>query len=162
VVCDLVIASTMVWALLKGKIHSKRLKFRVTRLVYIIIGSGVLIATVNISTLILAATKQNISYASGVIISKLYANSMMVVLNNRTSVAYSPEVTLEDSASVELTTIGFDDTPTTAGPPGLTDGTIQLAGSESDGSSLRAYSRKLFSARPPMNVPIVVADATIA
>jgi hypothetical protein len=89
-------------------------------------------AMVNICTLILAATKPDISAASGVILSKLYANSMMVVLNNRTSFVYSPEVTIEDSASVELTTIVFDHRPTTVGTPGLTDETVQLADNESD------------------------------
>jgi hypothetical protein len=80
---------------------SKPFKSRLIRLVYLIIGTGTLTgmltsffqslvtservqsAAINLLTVILFALRSPAIYGPPIILSKLYANSMMVFLNNR-------------------------------------------------------------------------------
>jgi len=82
-VIDTIIASIMIWSLTKTEIRSKRLKSRVTHLIHLIIGTGALTAIVNHSSVYLFAQGSPVAYGPSIVLSKVYANSMMVFLNDR-------------------------------------------------------------------------------
>ncbi|PFH45702.1 hypothetical protein AMATHDRAFT_51520 [Amanita thiersii Skay4041] len=105
--CDIAIAAAMAFSLWKENILSKKLRWRVSRLIRLVIETGaatgayepryqlkdlILItakATMNIVTLVLLATVKwtGTSYISPMIVlSKVYGNAMMVLLNNRMSI----------------------------------------------------------------------------
>ncbi|KAF8623844.1 hypothetical protein AX15_006166 [Amanita polypyramis BW_CC] len=84
---DLTIATIMVWSLSKDEIRSKQFKRKVTQLLYIIVGTGVLTAAVNVATVTVILTAPKIIYAPAIVLSKIYANSMMVLVNNRLSLS---------------------------------------------------------------------------
>ncbi|PFH45701.1 hypothetical protein AMATHDRAFT_8783 [Amanita thiersii Skay4041] len=88
-ICDVAIATTMVYSLLKEKILSKELKWRVSRIIRLVIETGTTTATVNIITLILLATIKwtgAVYVTPMIVLSKVYGNAMMVLLNNRMSI----------------------------------------------------------------------------
>ncbi|KAF8660116.1 hypothetical protein AX14_007458 [Amanita brunnescens Koide BX004] len=86
-VIDVVVAGAMIWSLRKNTILSKRLKSKVTRLVHLTIGTGALTAAINLLTVILFRLPMrgtlSAGYGLAIVLSKLYANSMMVFLNDR-------------------------------------------------------------------------------
>jgi len=80
---DTTIAGILTWSLMTAETISKPFKSRLIRLVYLIIGTGTLTAAINLLTVILFALRSPAIYGPPIILSKLYANSMMVFLNNR-------------------------------------------------------------------------------
>ncbi|PFH46704.1 hypothetical protein AMATHDRAFT_50847 [Amanita thiersii Skay4041] len=89
-ICDMVIATAMVYSLSREKILSSATRWKVSRLVRLIIETGT--ATVNIISLILLATAKQTgtSYlAPMIVLSKIYGNAMMVLLNNRLTIVGS-------------------------------------------------------------------------
>ncbi|KAF8677811.1 hypothetical protein AX14_004783 [Amanita brunnescens Koide BX004] len=82
-VIDVMVAGAMIWSLRKSTILSKRLKSKVTRLIHLVIGTGALTAVVNLLTVILLLKKATTALGPAIVLSKLYANSMMVFLNDR-------------------------------------------------------------------------------
>ncbi|KAF8672507.1 hypothetical protein AX14_005568 [Amanita brunnescens Koide BX004] len=80
-VIDVMVAGAMIWSLRKNTILSKQLKSKVTRLVYLTIGTGALTAAINLLTVTLFLHTSTLGPA--IVLSKLYANSMMVFLNDR-------------------------------------------------------------------------------
>ncbi|KAF8701704.1 hypothetical protein AX14_000333, partial [Amanita brunnescens Koide BX004] len=82
-VIDVVVAGAMIWSLRKNTILSKRLKSKVTRLVHLIIGTGALTAAINLLTVVVFFMTGTADPGPAIVLSKLYANSMMVFLNDR-------------------------------------------------------------------------------
>jgi len=102
-VIDVIIASAMVWSLKRNKIFSKQLKSKVTRLVHLVIGTGTLTAIINLITVIFAILMRNDDafYGPPIVLSKLYANSMMVFLNDRAPVRRG----LDDHVTSDVVTV---------------------------------------------------------
>ncbi|KAF8721591.1 hypothetical protein AX14_010272 [Amanita brunnescens Koide BX004] len=80
---DITITGIMIWSLTKNEVLSKQLKSKVTRLVHLVMGTGALTAAINLVTVILASLGSRAVYGPAIVLSKLYANSMMVFLNDR-------------------------------------------------------------------------------
>ncbi|KAF8690264.1 hypothetical protein AX14_003040 [Amanita brunnescens Koide BX004] len=98
---DATIAGIMVWNLTKEKIYSRQLRQRITRLLHIIVGSGILTVGVNVITLVGASiTSSSITFCSGIVLSKIYANSMMVLVNSRI-----PSLSQNGTPSCEVATL---------------------------------------------------------
>jgi len=89
---DLVIAVVMVRALANNGSFSQQTVWKTTRLIRIIVETGVATAFVNFLTLLFVAIMGQIGdvySAPMIIISQVYANSILVLLNNRMSIAGS-------------------------------------------------------------------------
>ncbi|KAF8350387.1 hypothetical protein F5887DRAFT_299021 [Amanita rubescens] len=84
-VVDMIVAGTMVWFLKREKIYSKLLRWRITRLVYIVIGTGILTVAVNAFTALSYLISPYVPCGPIIVLSKLYSNSMMVLVNDRIS-----------------------------------------------------------------------------
>ncbi|KAF8717509.1 hypothetical protein AX14_012171 [Amanita brunnescens Koide BX004] len=82
-VADLTIAVTMVRTLTKDKILSRQLRQRIARLVHVIVGCGILTVAVNIAVMITSLYSLDCTLSCGIVLSKLYANGMMVLINGR-------------------------------------------------------------------------------
>ncbi|KAF8348503.1 hypothetical protein F5887DRAFT_950363 [Amanita rubescens] len=105
-VADLTIAIIMVRALKRDKIYSRRLRRRVTRLVQLFVGSGVLTVAVNIVTLAGSLYSTFITLSCGIVLSKIYANSMMVLVNSR--ISSEDESSHGQVATLEIGTLRFE------------------------------------------------------
>ncbi|KIL71241.1 hypothetical protein M378DRAFT_6057 [Amanita muscaria Koide BX008] len=97
VVNDLIIAFVMVRSLSKEKLLSNYTRSKVIRLVRLIIATGSLTVAVNILALVSLAIDASIfgwiGTAAVIFMPKVYANSILVMLNNRMTVRNSREVT---------------------------------------------------------------------
>ncbi|KAF8350400.1 hypothetical protein F5887DRAFT_1208489 [Amanita rubescens] len=120
-VIDVMIAIAMVWSLKRNKIFSKQLRSKVTRLVHLIIGTGTLTgifttfsqsiitskwgksAIVNLITVIFIVWVLDTIYGPAIVLSKLYANSMMVFLNDRAPAFRG----LDSNATLDVVTVPF-------------------------------------------------------
>ncbi|KAF8350398.1 hypothetical protein F5887DRAFT_939003 [Amanita rubescens] len=140
------IAGAMVWSLRQTETLSKEAKSKVARLVYLVIGTGALTAVVNLVTVVtfawgLAYGNVSIVYGPAIVLSKLYANSMMVFLNDRTP---SGDHGRDNHATVILDSLHF---ATVAGP---TDSAQELALEGYDGGGVESNK----SARTAVEVPV--------
>jgi len=83
--CDIIIAICMTYYLTKNDTGFRQTHALVTRLIRLIIETGTLTAVAALATLILfIALPQNLYYSTlSTILTKLYANSILVVLNSR-------------------------------------------------------------------------------
>ena len=106
----------------KDEIQSKQFKRKVTRMLYIIVGTGTLTGTfrhyitaslhvpsawpavVNVTTLVIALTEPDVVFIPSIILSKIYANSMMVLVNNRLSLANS-DFTIGDLPTMQISSL---------------------------------------------------------
>ncbi|PFH45939.1 hypothetical protein AMATHDRAFT_51375 [Amanita thiersii Skay4041] len=93
-ICDIAIAAIMVYYLSREKILSKQTRWKVQQLLRLIIETGTTTekATVNILTLILIATAKWTGFlyiVPMIVLSKVYANAMMVLFNNRMTIVGS-------------------------------------------------------------------------
>ena len=139
--------------LTKTVIRSKRLKSKVTHLIHLIIGTGALTgmlfslsqsivmfkrvqsAVINHTSVILFAQGSPVAYGPSIVLSKVYANSMMVFLNDRILSDRSRDgQTMPERANVTvpLSSIHF---ATTIGPADTAQVT-SFGGSESTRSSM--------------------------
>ncbi|KAF8350401.1 hypothetical protein F5887DRAFT_1278627 [Amanita rubescens] len=132
-VIDVIIAIAMVWSLKRNNIFSKQLKSKVTRLVYLIIGTGTMTAIVNLITVIFAAQVLDTTYSPAIVLSKLYANSMMVFLNDRAPAFRG----LDSSATLDVVTVPFGPLhfETATGPVDANQEQPSLEGRDDVGSS---------------------------
>ncbi|KAF8316029.1 hypothetical protein F5887DRAFT_1228507 [Amanita rubescens] len=154
-VIDVIIAIAMVWSLKRNKIFSKQLRSKVTRLVYLIIGTGTLTgifttfsqsiitskwgqsAIVNLITVILFTARilgdASAVYGPAIVLSKLYANSMMVFLNDRAPAfrGFDSDATL-DVVTVPFGPLHFE---TATGPADSNQEQPSLEGRDDIGSS---------------------------
>ncbi|KAF8348473.1 hypothetical protein F5887DRAFT_587715 [Amanita rubescens] len=80
---DLVIAILMVWILTKNSIISRRLHRRIMRLLHILVGGNILTVALNIVNLAASLHSLYLALSCGIVLSRLYANSLMVVVNDR-------------------------------------------------------------------------------
>ncbi|PFH46590.1 hypothetical protein AMATHDRAFT_69523 [Amanita thiersii Skay4041] len=117
VISDVSIAVTMVYSLSREKILSKEIRQKVSQLLRLTIETGSATAIMNIITLILLATARwtgTLYLATLVVLSKMYGNAMMVLLNNRISIPGSRrESPTLDAVWSELTTLSFQTTQAT-------------------------------------------------
>ncbi|TFK33883.1 hypothetical protein BDQ12DRAFT_637076 [Crucibulum laeve] len=83
--CDIIISACMSYELSRRDTGFSPTQALLTRIVRLVVGTGILTALMDIANLILfnAISQPAYSMTSGAILGKIYANSMMVVLNNR-------------------------------------------------------------------------------
>ncbi|PFH45703.1 hypothetical protein AMATHDRAFT_8785 [Amanita thiersii Skay4041] len=111
-ICDVAIAAIMVYILSRERMLSKETRWRVSRVIRLVIETGTTTATVDILTLILLVTaKWTVSgyIVPMIILSKAYGNAMMVLLNNRMTIIGSRlrSPTHMDAAATHLSTLRF-------------------------------------------------------
>jgi len=102
---DTIIAIVMVRALASNGTFSRQTAWKTTQLVRLIVETGVAIAIVNLLSLIFVAIMGSIGdvySAPLIIISKVYANSILVLLNNRMSIAGSRNVPPQPIKTMEI------------------------------------------------------------
>ncbi|PFH45393.1 hypothetical protein AMATHDRAFT_71735 [Amanita thiersii Skay4041] len=87
-VCDILIAVVMVYSLSRRKLLSKEIQTHVTRLIRLVLETGSLTAFINIALVVFLVTPMSAGpgAAPTIALSKIYANSVMVLLNNRLSI----------------------------------------------------------------------------
>ncbi|EKM52235.1 uncharacterized protein PHACADRAFT_260469 [Phanerochaete carnosa HHB-10118-sp] len=90
-VCDVVIAATMAYLLLRANTKSSETRAMITRLVQIIIETGTLTAFAAVLVLVLYVALPNRAYytAVGAVLGKLYSNALLVLFNSRMRVSGS-------------------------------------------------------------------------
>ncbi|KAF8346707.1 hypothetical protein F5887DRAFT_92369 [Amanita rubescens] len=103
---DLTIAIFMVWTLTKDKIYSRELRRRITRLLYLFVGCGFLTVAVNIVLVVASRlSSASLTLSCGIVLSKIYANSMMVIVNSRPP----PEASSRgEIATLQIDTLRFN------------------------------------------------------
>ncbi|TFK33874.1 hypothetical protein BDQ12DRAFT_738538 [Crucibulum laeve] len=87
--CDITIAACMLYELSRRGTGFKSTQALLTRIIRLVVGTGILTALTDTVTLILFNGISHPAYAnaSGAIVGKLYTNSMMVLFNNRLEIA---------------------------------------------------------------------------
>ncbi|KAF8633156.1 hypothetical protein AX17_004657 [Amanita inopinata Kibby_2008] len=88
-ICDVAIAVIMVYLLMSNGTILKETRSKMVRLVRLIIETGSMTATVNLVTLVLLTTARRTGsahIAPMIILPKVYANSILVLFNNRISI----------------------------------------------------------------------------
>jgi len=108
---DLTFAIIMIRTLTKDKILSKQFRRRIVRLLHLTIGCGFLTAGINIATLVASLCSVDATIWCGIVLSKIYANSMMVLVNGRQFQSQNDEYSVGTLHVGTLPTIG---TTTTA------------------------------------------------
>ncbi|KAF9479627.1 hypothetical protein BDN70DRAFT_993341 [Pholiota conissans] len=100
--CDIIIAATLTYYLSGSRSGFRRTGSLLTKIIALIIGTGALTAMVTIINLVflLLASEMQFFYfvLTGGTLGKLYANSILVVLNNRPS----SEISSEDSTDIVI------------------------------------------------------------
>ncbi|KAF8698927.1 hypothetical protein AX14_001050 [Amanita brunnescens Koide BX004] len=105
---DTTIAGIMTWSLTKDKIYSRQLRQRITRLLQVIVGSGILTVAVNLVTLVGASiSSSSVTLCSAIVLSKIYANSMMVLVNSRISSSSPDGTPCVEVATLQIGTLQF-------------------------------------------------------
>jgi len=102
---DTIIAVVMVRALAINGTFSRQTAWKTTRLIRLIVETGVATAVVNLLSLLFVAITGYIGdvySAPLIIISKVYANSILVLLNNRMSIAGSRNAPPQPIKTVEV------------------------------------------------------------
>ncbi|KAF8734719.1 hypothetical protein AX14_003056 [Amanita brunnescens Koide BX004] len=105
---DIIITGAMIWSLRKNIILSTQLKSKVTHLVRLMIGTGALTVAINLLTVLLLVLKGNAALGPAIVLSKLYANSMMVFVNDRIPSSHGRHGhALSNTVTVPLTLLHF-------------------------------------------------------
>ncbi|KAJ8517243.1 hypothetical protein ONZ45_g5544 [Pleurotus djamor] len=113
--CDVIIAASMIYFLSKSRTGFRQTNVLLTKLVRIVIETGLTCATFAVLDLILFLAFQETNYhlAPSVALSKLYSNSLLVVLNARVRMvngretrAATQDMTLSSTLPTSNTTLG--------------------------------------------------------
>ncbi|KAF8733226.1 hypothetical protein AX14_004043 [Amanita brunnescens Koide BX004] len=80
---DIRIAGTIIYTVMKNEMLPRQVNCKVVHLTFLTIGTGALTIAVNFVTVILLGLKSYTVCGPAMVLSKLYANSVMVFLNNR-------------------------------------------------------------------------------
>ncbi|PFH48144.1 hypothetical protein AMATHDRAFT_49758 [Amanita thiersii Skay4041] len=105
-VSDVAIAVIMVYSLLKNNMVRRQTRVITIRIVRLVVETGTITAAVNILVLVLIATTRvtgPIFITPMIILSKIYANAMLVLFNNRMTIGGGKSSTSPQSA-IEFTT----------------------------------------------------------
>ncbi|PFH47010.1 hypothetical protein AMATHDRAFT_50616 [Amanita thiersii Skay4041] len=102
VVCDVTVATIMVYALSKERILSKEMRWRISKLLRLTMETGAVTAT--------SSWTKALYLVPMIILSKVYANALMVLLNNRMSIVGSRRRPPADLMITQLSELRFQPT----------------------------------------------------
>ncbi|KAF8633161.1 hypothetical protein AX17_004662 [Amanita inopinata Kibby_2008] len=140
-VCDVVITITMVWALSRAKKTTNRTYAAIQGLIRLIIETGIATATVAVVSAIskyYTHSIGNVYVDIQLFLSKLYANAILALLNNRISIADGRNA-LPDTITVNISSAMF----TSAADYQLSRSQQQMGGQESEELSTQIDERSL-------------------